>query len=144
MALFHGLCSIASRLEPPWGGSLLFTIKFPENTGPHFLSTSAGRTNNTNKYRNLIQRKGYRSYVAKMLFLQVDKCFSLVSKRKISKLIFCFSILLLQFRCWVQKNLARLRGHDILSSCINAEPIMINSRKWASYEPLLWMHVPLS
>ena len=53
-----------------------------------------------------------------------------VSDTKISKLILCFSILLLQISCWVKKNQARLRGDDI-SSCINTQPIMINSlRKW--------------
>ena len=42
----------------------------------------------------------------------------------------CFSFLLLQISCWVKKNQARLRGDDI-SSCINTQPIMINSlRKW--------------
>ena len=30
MAPFHGWSSTASRLEPLQGGSLLFTIKFPE------------------------------------------------------------------------------------------------------------------
>ena len=29
MAFFYGWGSTASRLEPLWGGSLLFTIKFP-------------------------------------------------------------------------------------------------------------------
>ena len=49
MALFHGWGSTASRLEPLWGGSLLFTIKFPEIAGTHFLLTSDyWRANNTN------------------------------------------------------------------------------------------------
>ena len=42
MTLFHGWCSTASRLEPLCGGSLLFTIKFPEIAGTNFLSTSEG------------------------------------------------------------------------------------------------------
>ena len=33
MAPFHGWGSTASRLEPPQGGSLLFTTKFPEIPG---------------------------------------------------------------------------------------------------------------
>ena len=38
MALFYGWDSTASRLEPLWGGSLLFPIKFPEIGGTYFLS----------------------------------------------------------------------------------------------------------
>ena len=30
MTPFYGWGSTASKLEPPWGGSLLFTTKFPE------------------------------------------------------------------------------------------------------------------
>ena len=41
MAPFHGWGSLASRLEPLRGGSLLFTtkftIKFPENPGTYFI-----------------------------------------------------------------------------------------------------------
>ena len=37
MAPFYGLGSIASRLEPLRGGSLLFTTKFPETPGTHFI-----------------------------------------------------------------------------------------------------------
>ena len=42
---FHEWGSTASRLEwePLWGGSLRFTIKFPEIVGTHFLSISEGR-----------------------------------------------------------------------------------------------------
>ena len=29
--------STASRLQPPWGGSLLFMIQFPEISGTHFI-----------------------------------------------------------------------------------------------------------
>ena len=44
MALSHGYGWTASRLEPTWGGSLHFTIKFSsEIVGTHFLSTSEGR-----------------------------------------------------------------------------------------------------
>ena len=44
--LFHEWDSTVSRLEwePLWGGSLLFTIKFPEIAGTSFLSTSEGQT----------------------------------------------------------------------------------------------------
>ena len=55
MALFHGWGSTASRLEPLWGGSLLFTIKFPEIAGTHFLSNSQRRTTQISKSD---QRKG--------------------------------------------------------------------------------------
>ena len=37
MASFYGWGSTASRLEPLWGGSLLFTTKFPEISGTHFV-----------------------------------------------------------------------------------------------------------
>ena len=35
--LFYGWGSTASRLEPLRGGSLLFTAKFPEIPGTHFI-----------------------------------------------------------------------------------------------------------
>ena len=35
MAPFYGWGSTVSRLEPLWGGSLLFTTKFPEISGTH-------------------------------------------------------------------------------------------------------------
>ena len=34
---FNGCGSTASRLEPLRGGSLLFTTKFPEIPGTHFI-----------------------------------------------------------------------------------------------------------
>ena len=34
----------AREWKPIWGGSLRFTIKFPEIVGTHFLSTSEGWT----------------------------------------------------------------------------------------------------
>ena len=34
---FYAWGSIASRLEPLWGGSLLFTTKVPEIPGTHFI-----------------------------------------------------------------------------------------------------------
>ena len=37
MAPFYGWGSTASRLEPLRGGSLLFTTKFPETPGTHFI-----------------------------------------------------------------------------------------------------------
>ena len=37
MAPFYGWSSIASVLEPLRGGSLLFTTKFPEFPGTHFI-----------------------------------------------------------------------------------------------------------
>ena len=37
MTPFYGWGSTASRLEPLQGGSLLFTIKFPEIPGTHFF-----------------------------------------------------------------------------------------------------------
>ena len=37
MAPFYGWGSTASRLEPLQGGSLLFTTKFPEIPGAHFI-----------------------------------------------------------------------------------------------------------
>ena len=38
MAPFYGWGSTASRLEPLQGGSLLFTTKFPEVPGTHFVN----------------------------------------------------------------------------------------------------------
>ena len=37
MAPFYGWGSTASRLEPLPGGNLLFTTKFPESSGIHFI-----------------------------------------------------------------------------------------------------------
>ena len=37
MAPFYGWGSTASRLEPLQGGSLLFTTKFPDIPGTHFI-----------------------------------------------------------------------------------------------------------
>ena len=37
MAPFYGWGSTALRLEPLWGGSLIFTTKFPEISGTHFI-----------------------------------------------------------------------------------------------------------
>ena len=37
MAPFYGWSSNASRLEALQGGSLLFTAKFPETPGTHFI-----------------------------------------------------------------------------------------------------------
>ena len=37
MAPFYGCGSTASRLEPLWGGSVLFTTKFPEIPVTHFI-----------------------------------------------------------------------------------------------------------
>ena len=37
MAAFYGWGSTASRLELLQGGSLLFTTKFPETPGTHFI-----------------------------------------------------------------------------------------------------------
>ena len=37
MAPFYGWGSTASKLEPLRGGSLLFTTKFPEIPGAHFI-----------------------------------------------------------------------------------------------------------
>ena len=34
---FYGWGSTVSRLEPPRGGSLLFTTKLPEIPGTHFI-----------------------------------------------------------------------------------------------------------
>ena len=60
---FHGWGSTAS--------SLLFTIKFPEIAGTHFLSTSEGKTAQILKSD---PKKGV-SVVTKMLFPQVDEGF---------------------------------------------------------------------
>ena len=38
MAPFYGWGSTASRLEPFWGGSLLYNTKFPEIPGTHFIN----------------------------------------------------------------------------------------------------------
>ena len=37
-ASFYGWGSTASRLKPLRGGSLLFTTKFPETPGTHFIN----------------------------------------------------------------------------------------------------------
>ena len=56
MALFHGWGSTASRLEPLWEGSLLFSIKVPDIAGTHFLSTSERRA--TQKIQKSDPKKG--------------------------------------------------------------------------------------
>ena len=63
---FHGWGSTASMLEweQLWGGILLFTIKFPQIVGTHFLSTSEGQTTQVLKPD---PKKG-GSVVTKMLF----------------------------------------------------------------------------
>ena len=73
MVLFCGCGSTASRLEwePLWGGSLLFTIKFPEIGGTHLLLISEGQTTQILKSD---PKKGVL-VVAKMLFPQVDEGF---------------------------------------------------------------------
>ena len=38
MALFYGCGSTTLRLEPLQGGSLLFTTKFPQILGTHFIN----------------------------------------------------------------------------------------------------------
>ena len=43
MALFYGWGSTDSRIKPRRGGSLLFTTKFPEIPGTHFIDL--GRMN---------------------------------------------------------------------------------------------------
>ena len=51
--------------------------------------------------------------------MKVSGYTTLVSDTKISKLILRFSILLLQISCSCNKNLARLRGGNILRSVNN-------------------------
>ena len=73
MAHFHGWVSTASRLEwePLWGDSLLFTIKFLEIGGTHFLSISEGQT--TEILKSDLKRGV--SVVVKMLSPPVDEGF---------------------------------------------------------------------
>ena len=71
MALFYGWDSTASRLEPLWGGSLLFPIKFPEIGGTYFLSNQEVRT--TQIPKSGLKEESMGPYVAKMLFLQGDE-----------------------------------------------------------------------
>ena len=40
MAPFYGLASTASKLEPHWGGSVLFTTKFPDIPAGVYSSTN--------------------------------------------------------------------------------------------------------
>ena len=42
MASFYEWCSTSSRLKPLRGGSLLFTTKFPETPGTHFIDLGEG------------------------------------------------------------------------------------------------------
>ena len=48
MAPFYGWGSTASRLEPLRGGSLLFTTKFPEIPGTHFINLGATQDSTKN------------------------------------------------------------------------------------------------
>ena len=47
MAPFYGRVSTASRLEPLRGGSLLFTAKFPEIPGTHFIDLERRKVEST-------------------------------------------------------------------------------------------------
>ena len=47
MAPFYGRVSTASRLEPLRGGSLLFTAKFPEISGTHFIDLERRKAEST-------------------------------------------------------------------------------------------------
>ena len=47
MAPFHGWGSTASRLQPLQGGSLLFTTKFPEIPGTHFIDLGRMKAEST-------------------------------------------------------------------------------------------------
>ena len=42
MAAFYRCCSTASRLEPLWGGNLLYNTKFPEIPGTQFSQSRKG------------------------------------------------------------------------------------------------------
>ena len=76
---------------------MLTVLKFPETAGTNFLSTSEGET--TEILKSDLKKRV--SVVAKMLFPQVDELMkvsdytTLALDTKISKLILCFSILLL-------------------------------------------------
>ena len=76
IALFHGWGSSSLRLqwEPAWGGSLLFTIKFPEIPCTHFLSTSEGQAAQINT-EVWFKERSIGPYIDKMLFSQVDQGF---------------------------------------------------------------------
>ena len=72
MALFmDGVQLPRLEWEPFWGGSLLFTIKFPEIGDTHFLSISERQTTQIMKSD---PKKGV-SLVVKMLFPQVHEGF---------------------------------------------------------------------
>ena len=47
MASFYGWGSTASRLEPLPGGSILFTTKFPEIPGTHFIDLEGWKAEST-------------------------------------------------------------------------------------------------
>ena len=47
MAHFYGWGSTASRLEPLQGGSLLFTTKFPDIPGTHFIDLEGWKAEST-------------------------------------------------------------------------------------------------
>ena len=47
MAHFYGWGSTASRLLPLWGGSLLFTTKFPDIPGTHFIDLEGWKAEST-------------------------------------------------------------------------------------------------
>ena len=69
MALFHGWGSTTSRLELLWGGSLFFTIKFPEIAGSYSFFINLWRTNYTNT-KIWSKERSIGPYIAKMLFPQ--------------------------------------------------------------------------
>ena len=98
MAIFHGWGSTASRLESLWGGSLPFTISSQKLL---LLIFYQPLKEEQHKSKIWPKEKSIGPYVAKMLFPQVDEGFwlpsytTLVSDTKTSKVVLCFSLLLL-------------------------------------------------
>ena len=71
MALFVDGVQLAQGWEPLWGGSSLFTIKFPEIVATHFLLTS--EVQKTQILKSDLKKEV--SVVAKMLCPKVDEGF---------------------------------------------------------------------
>ena len=65
MAPFYGCGSIASKLEPLRGGSLLFTTKFPEISGIHFIDMEGWKADSSLEppsgfeHGNYLEEAGY-------------------------------------------------------------------------------------
>ena len=98
--LFYGWGSTASRLQPLRGGSLLFTIQFPEILGTHFIDLFW-----------IIFLLIYQKWWIRILMLPFRKIISLSSFKKVFQRTW-------EFEC--DSNDVSTSIHDIFHSCLQS------------------------